>query len=182
MNSKETQHLVAPRVAFCLIAGALAGFLFTVEASVLELLIWAFGGGPNTNVSALAWVVLRNTAHAVPNVLAVGLVGGLVAALFQPYVPAVFRRWSMKLLIPLWTSVALIYVYMASNRIPVNHGALYILFDLVCIGVLSVAACHAWTRLLRWLNEGKIRRVLLATLALGVGLWIPVVICVAFSP
>jgi hypothetical protein len=178
MNSAETQQPSPLDLGFNLLAGALAGFVMAVEVSLLDLLIWGIGSAATTDFEEIAWFSPESAAMLVLCLLAAGVIGGLLSTILSRLAPAT-RQLATQSAFSLWVLGS--FVYAVFGGIRVSLLVPLVVIDALLAFALAIATYFVWRKLLRWLRQGYVWRVVMAVAAMGTGLWIPLAVYVASS-
>jgi hypothetical protein len=171
MNLSATQSSSAPNLGFSLIGGALAGFLFAAEVSLLQPLLWAIGCSAGMDDKELLWLTLRCTAATLFFCVGTGLLGGSLWAILPSRLALGIRRAAPQLLPALWVSASL--MWGISGPMPVIVVMPLRLIDAMLTLATAAAAYFFLCLLMRWMGRECIGRLICTIVATGVALWIP---------
>jgi hypothetical protein len=177
MNISEQSLTPTPPIGFGLIAGSLAGLSLATEVNVLRVLIWRIGADTGTEAVDMLHLSMKNAALTVQCFCAVGIIVGFLAALWIPHNRFETNQLLWRALPFVWLVVSLQWVVW--GELPVIVGTKHAVYALLLTLALAWVSYDGWRRTLRWLQRGKIRRVLLVIAATGLVGWIPFGVYVA---
>lgn len=171
MNPSEAQTASPPTLGFKLMGGALAGFLFAAEVSLLQSLIWAIGGPAGMRHAESLRLSLITTTTTLLYCLVTGLLAGLVWAVLPSRITGWARQSATQWLPALW--VVLSFLWVVSGPVHVILALPAGLVEALLTLAIALTAYFWWRLLLQWLTQGQTGRLIGAICGTGLALWIP---------
>jgi hypothetical protein len=156
---------------FCGIAGALAGFLFAIEVSLLRPIIWVIGYVGEMSTDGLLQVWLQD--NPMIRFSAAGLTCGVACSFLLPRMGATAVKFAHQTLFGTWALLS--FAWVVGGPVPVELRWPAGLFETLIALVLSLAAYHLWCALVRSMIAGHVWRIVWTVAAMGLMLWVPFV-------